>query len=167
MKTVLFATDHMPPDPKALDYAMVLCDRLAARLEVLHILQSSVAGDNNGRLRRYAMRTARQIIKPDRGNKTLLPEPGGPLSTKAVNHLQRLHSAHPTTHIDYCCEITGETTGATIERYVRSHRDIILTVFDSRSDRQLADIKSKSRRPAKKNTMPKLTVPLVLMKKKS
>ena len=96
---------------------------------------------------------------------TGVPEADRILRSKAVDQLKRLLSDQPNTHVDYRCEITGEATGDIIERYVRSHRNIVLTVFDPRSDRHSADILSKTSRPARKGGMPKLAIPLVLVKK--
>lgn len=169
MKTVLFATDHIPPDPKALDYALVLCKRLAARLEVLHILQSSASVKVAERLRRPATRKAGQTMPPARGDQAPAhnrpPDPDGSLRKAAIDRLKRLLSDHPAIPIDYHFEIASETTGATLERYVRNHRDIVLTVFDPRSDRQPADIPSKTSHPAGKGAVPRLAIPLVLVKK--
>jgi hypothetical protein len=169
MKTVLFVTDHLPPDPKALDYALVLCRRMAARLEVLHILQSSASAGSDGRLGRPGTRTTGLRAKPVRGMQASA-DPGVPdaekiLRSTAFDQLKRLLPDHPHTRVDYRCEISDEATGAIIERYVRSHRDIVLTVFDPHSDRYPADIRRKTRRPARAGAMPRLAIPLVLVKK--
>ena len=132
MKTVLFATDHTPPDPKALDYALVLSQRLAARLEVLNIVQTPAESDSQ-------------------------------FETNARHQLHGLYADHPGAHIDYRYEITGETIDATIERYVRSHREIVLTVFVPRSNPQSDGITKDP--TAKKSAMPKLAIPLVIIKK--
>jgi hypothetical protein len=169
MKTVLFATDHMPPDPKALDYALVLCRRMAARLEVLHILQSSASTGSGGRSRRPGTGSTRPTAKPVRGMPghvdSGVPDAERIMRTAMFDQLKRLLPDHPNTRVDYRCEITGETTGAIIERYVRSHRDIVLTVFDPRADRHPADNRRKTSRPARDGAMPRLAIPLVLVKK--
>jgi hypothetical protein len=166
MKTVLFATDHVPPDPKALDYALALCKRLAARLEVLQILRSPADRKRHRRLRSPAMHGVSRTSKPDTGNRPAAePHADVPLKAEAVDQWQRLHSAHPAAHIDYHVEVAHGTAGDTLEHYVRNHRDIVLTVFDPRSGRYSADSRLPKNRPARKEAMPKLAIPLVLVKK--
>ena len=167
MKTVLLATDHTPPDPKALDYALVLSQRLAARLEVLNIVQAPTDDDGKKRLERSGIHPRNQAVKPDPGDK--VPEKSHSAesdrqSDSANSHqLQRLNADTTAAHIDYRYEITGEPIDATIERYVRNHREIVLTVFVPRSNPQSDGI-SKDR-PAKISAMPRLAIPLVLVKK--
>jgi hypothetical protein len=60
----------------------------------------------------------------------------------------------------YHCEVAGGATSTIIERYVRKHGEIVLTVFDPCSDRHPADNGSKA-----KGEMPRLAIPLVLVKK--
>ena len=139
MKTVLFATDHRFPDQKALDYALVLCRRMAARLQVLHILQSPAP----------AMQT---------------PDPKK-IWNAAADPGQQWLPDDPGTRIHYRREITGEATGAMIERYVRNHHDIVLAVFDTRSDPAQDRSCGQKERMAGKTAMPRLDIPLVLMKK--
>ncbi|BBO93243.1 universal stress protein [Desulfosarcina ovata] len=127
MKTVLFATDHIPPNPKALDYALVLCRRVAARLDILHIVQTPKAADSDP--------------------------------------LKQLLSDPSDTPISYRCEVSAEAAGRIIERYVRRHRNIVLTVFDPRPCPDPSDIHKKQSYPAGKRAMPKLSIPLVLVKK--
>jgi len=166
MKTVLFATDHMPPDPEALDYALVLCRRMAARLEVLHILPSSAsAGSDQGQCRPGKSPTGKET-KPW-GEKSTGAEAGGAQAdgisgSEAVDQLKQWLSEHSNPPVGFHCEVAGGAgaTGTIIERYVRKHGEIVLTVFDPRSDRHSANISSK-----KKGEMPKLAIPLVLVKK--
>jgi hypothetical protein len=171
MKTVLFATDHIPPDPKALDYALALCKRLAARLEVLQILQSPADGTRSRRLHRTAKQGADRTMDTVRSDRPPAEDHATesnadvPFQFETVDQLQRLYSDHPSTHIDYRFEIAHGTAGAAIEQYVRSHRDIVLTVFDPRSERYFAAAPGKTDRPVRKKAMPRLAVPLVLVKK--
>lgn len=164
MKTVLFATDHMPPDPEALDYALVLCRRMAARLEVLHILQSSASADSDKRQRRPGKSPARRKEKPQggisAGTESGAPEVDRIPGSEGVDRLKEWLPDPPNTSVAYHCEVADGKTGTIIERYVRKHGEIVLTVFDPRSDRHSDDVRSKT-----KGEMPRLAIPLVLMRK--
>jgi hypothetical protein len=169
MKTVLFATDHTPPDPKALDYALLLCRRMAARLEVLHILPSPASAGGGGQVSISGIGptepTAKSFSATPSFKNSGLPEADRILKNTAFDQVKRLLPDHPDTRVDYRCEITGEATGAIIERYVRSHRNIVITVFDPRSQRHSSDIRKKTKHLQRNEAMPRLAVPLVLMKK--
>jgi hypothetical protein len=164
MKTVLFATDHMPPDPEALDYALLLCRRMAARLEVLHILQSSSsAGSGQCRQRKGKIPARHKTISREgmpAGAETGVPDTDRISGIQSVDRLKQWLPDRPTPPVVYHCEVAGGATGTIIERYVRNHGEIVLTVFDPCSDRHPADIRSKA-----KGEMPKLAIPLVLVKK--
>jgi len=164
MKTVLFATDHMPPDPEALDYALLLCRRMAARLEVLHILKSSSSAGSGDRRRRKGKIPARHktICREGMptGAQTGVPETDRISAIQSLDRLKQWLPDRPNPPVVYHCEVAGGATGAIIERYVRKHGEIVLTVFDPSSDRHPADIRSKA-----KGEMPRLSIPLVLVKK--
>jgi len=164
MKTVLFATDHIPPDPEALDYALVLCKRMAARLEVLHILQSSASAGSDKHQRRKEKFSARQKEKPQgrlsAGTESGVPEVDRISGNEAADRLKQWLPDLPNASVAYHCEVADGATGTIIERYVRKHGEIVLTVFDPRSDRHSADVGSKE-----KGEMPRLAIPLVLVKK--
>lgn len=167
MKTVLLATDHTPPDPKALDYALVLSQRLAARLEVLNIVQAPTDDDGETHLDRSGIRPRNQAVKPDPGGKVSEKKHSEGSDrhseTNARPQLQRLNAHTASAPIEYRYEVTGEPIDTTIERYVRNHREIVLTVFVPHSNPQSDGITKG--RSAKASAMPKLAIPLVLVKK--
>lgn len=168
MKTVLYATDHMTPDRKALDYALVLCRRMTAGLEVLHILQMPTSPGNSGNRRRNPIQPASDGFARGRVTVTVAEagahDPSEALKAAAYNQFKELLPGHPDTRIDYRCVVTGEPTGTIIERYVHNHRHIVLTVFDPRLHRDPSESRKKENRPAGMQAMPKLSIPLVLMK---
>ena len=137
MKTILFATDHLPPDPKALDYALLLCRRITARLDVLHILPLGVG-----------------ISAPQNRQKAM-----------ATDRFAQLLGDRSPARVNYHCEVTGEAPGTIVERYVRTHRNIVLTVVDPRASQGRAGRKGKAIRPAGNWSIGKLAIPLVLVKK--
>ncbi|MCB2147831.1 MAG: hypothetical protein KQI81_15235 [Deltaproteobacteria bacterium] len=168
MKTLLFATDHLTPDRKALDYALVLCRRMRAGLEVLHILQGTNSVGNPGKHRHTPVHLAGNdyagaVVTATVGEAGL-HDPSEALKAAASDQFQRLLPDPPDTRIDYRCVVTGEPTRTIIERYVRNHRHIVLTVFDPRLHHHPSGARKKESRPAGGKAMPKLPIPLVLVK---
>lgn len=162
MKSVLFAIDHMTPDRKALDYALVLCRRMSATLEVLHIVHPpvSIARRDPRRTDSAGDRTGRAA-----GIGESAVDPVERLKAKAQDRFNVILPPMPETPIDYRCMVTDEAVNALIEGYVRRRHHIVLTVFDRRSHRVPPSGGVKSRgRPAGGPAMPKLSIPLVFVK---
>lgn len=169
MKTVLFAIDHMIPDQKALNYSLTLCRRLLAKLDVLHIIQLP---DTPGR----GLKTLKSgiLMVRDKFEKAMVvatyaeagvPDPESALKAAAYDEFKRLLPKKENSRIDYHCVVTGEPTDSVIERYVHGHRDVVLTVFDpeSSSSSKITGKKTKGRTKGH-HRMPKLAIPLVLVK---
>ena len=168
MKTVLFTTDHMTPDRKALDYALMLCWRMTAGLEVLHILQVPKFPGHCGKHRHIPIQPERDRFASAMMTVTLaeagVHDPSETLKAAAYDQFKGLLPDQPDTRIDYRCVVTGEPSGAIIERYVRNHRHIVLAVFDPRLHRDSSGARKKENCPAGVQDMPKLSIPLVIVK---
>jgi len=158
----------MTPDRKALEYALVMCRRMRAGLEVLHILQVPKPPINPGILHHPPVQPARDVFVCAMVTATVAEadrhDPSEALKAAACDQFKRLLPDLPDTPVDYRCVVAGEPTGTIIERYVRNHRHIVLTVFDPRLHRDPSGARKKENRPAGLQTMPKLSIPLVLVK---
>jgi hypothetical protein len=168
MKTVLFATDHMTPDRKALDYALVLCRRMTAGLEVLHILQVPTFPGDPGKHRHTPIQPEGDVFPSAMVTETMteadVHDPSEAMKAAAFDQFKGSLPEQPNTRIYYRCVVTGEPTGIIIERYVRNHRHIVLTVFDPRLHRDPSGSRKKENHPAGVKAMPRLSIPLVLVK---
>ena len=167
MKTVLLAIDRLEPDPNALDYALTLCRRMSAELEVLHIVHPPQSTGRPLKPRRGRLGKAGEAF--ERAMVTVafaeagVPDPAAALKAAARDRFQQILPASPGSRIVYRCVVSEEATGSLIERYVRNRRQIVLTVFDPRR----RDASGRPRRdPRQKaaSTMPRLSIPLVLVK---
>lgn len=172
MKTVLLAVDGMTPDQNALDTTLALCRRMLARLDVLQIIRPP--GSPAGRLNaiRSRMSKVRNAVEDAMVTATFaeagVPDPESALKAAAYDRFSRMLPEKSDPAVDYHCVVTGESTGAVIERYVHGHRDVVLTVFDTKppesgTSRAKKGAK-KSNRTSGNSAMPKLTIPLVLVK---
>jgi hypothetical protein len=167
MKTVLFAVDHMIPDKKALAYTLSLCRRMLARLDVLHIIQSPAYPNSRLNALKSGMRLARDAFENAMVTATFaeagIPDPERALKAAAYDQFRRVLPKQVDPTLDYHCVVTGETSDAVIERYVHGHRNVVLTVLDAQSEESSCDQK-KANRTQGCRVMPKLAVPLVLVK---
>ena len=168
MKTVLYAVDRMIPDQDALNYTLNLCRRMLARLDVLHIIPDSVRPASRLKTLRSRVRLARDAFEKAMVAATFaeagVPDPETALKKAAYHQFKQMLPQRREPHINYQCIVTGGTSDRIIERYVRHHRDVVLTVFDSPSGLDLPD-NQRARTPVRKrHAMPKLVIPLVLVK---
>jgi hypothetical protein len=167
MKTVLFAVDRMIPDQKALGYTLSLCRRILAGLNVLHIIQSPA--DSNSRLNalKSGMRLARDSFEKAMVTATFaeagIPDPESALKAAAYDQFRRVLPDKGDPILDYHCVVTDETIDAVVERYVHGHRNVVLTVLDAQSEESSNRLK-KANSTQGWSVMPKLAVPLVLVK---
>lgn len=168
MKTVLFAIDHMEPDPKSLDYALELCRRMSAGLEVLHIVRPPKSPGRPAKRRRGRVGLAREVFQRAMASvsvaETGVPDPVSALKTAARKRFTRLLPNTSDVRVAYGCMVTDDAPEAVIERHVRSRRHIVLTVLDPRSRRRLSGVRDRTEKRAGGTPMPKLSVPLVLVK---
>ena len=168
MKTVLFAVDHMTPDQKSLSYALNLCRRMLAKLDVLHIIQSP---ENQARYLdslKSKVRQARDAFENAMVTATYaeagVPDPESVIKAAAYDQFKRVLPEDTDTGIDYHCVVTGEAADAVIERYVHGHRNVVLAVFDPRPRSAESGGKKSSDRTKGRRMMPRLAIPLVRVK---
>jgi hypothetical protein len=168
MKTVLFAIDHMDPDRTSLDYALKLCRRMSAGLEVLHIVRPPRSPGSPANHRRGRVGKVREVFERAMVSVTFaeagVPDPLAALKMAAHSRFKRLLPERSEVRITYGCMVTDDPPAAVIERYVRNRRQIVLTVLDPRSRRGVTDARGRRKPPAGNTLMPKLSVPLVLVK---
>ena len=168
MKTVLYAVDRMVPDQDALVYTLNLCRRMIARLDVLHIVSSSVRPVSRLKTLKSSMLLARDAFEKAMVTATFaeagVTDPDTALKTAAYHEFKRMLPKKQDPLVNYQCVVTGDASDAIIERYVHRHRDVVLTVFDSTSRSHPPDNQKHTHHDRPPRTMPKLAIPLVLVK---
>lgn len=168
MKTVLFAVDHMTPDQKALDYALTLCRRLLAKLDVLHIIQAPENPSRYLKTLKTGVLLARDAFENAMVKATYaeagVPDPEQALKAAAYDQFKRMLPENADAGIEYHCVVTGENTDTVIERYVHGHRNVVLAVFDPQPRSSASDGQKKVARTPGRRVMPKLAIPLVRVK---
>jgi hypothetical protein len=92
-----------------------------------------------------------------------VPDPEKALKAAAYDQFKRVLPQKKDSLIDYHCVVTGEPTDTVIERYIHGHREVVLTVFDPESSSRFTGRKRNGRKMKCRN-MPKLAIPVVLVK---
>jgi hypothetical protein len=168
MKTVLFAVDRLTPDQKALDYSLTLCRRMLAKLDVLHIL-TSPAGPQGGVQRlRSSVRMIRDAFE-DAMVKAAFAEAGvadpeSALKAAAYDRFKRMLPEKQDAPVSYQCVVTAQESDTIIERYVLGHPSVVLMVLDSPSPPARSGAAKKGDKNLRSSVMPRLTIPIVLVK---
>ncbi len=168
MKTVLLAIDRLEPHRNALDYALTLCRRMSAGLEVLHIVHPPKSPGRplkrrNGRLGKAGEAFERAMVTITFAEAGV-PDPAEALKAAARDRFQRILPQSPQCRIAYRCVVSDEAADHLIERYVRNRRQIVLTIFDPRARRDSSGRRRTNQRSAGTGAMPQLSIPLVLVK---
>ncbi|MFO7840186.1 MAG: universal stress protein [Desulfosalsimonadaceae bacterium] len=150
MKTVLLAVEGTVPEREILGYALGLCRRITAELHILHILDPRFCGSHIKKLHKqiklgknvFESSMAAAAFAENGEHDTAL----GVLEKSSCLVREALAESG-TESINCRLRITCGETHREILRFVRRHRDIILTVYHGPVPAELSQ---------------KLSVPLVI-----
>ena len=162
MKKVLLSIDSMTPDRKAFHYAVALCKRIKAELNIFQIIRPRYYRNYMNKIRKNSL-LAKKVMESamvaatfaEAGeHETALDMMAG--ASKQIEHLLQ-ESEKAGVHCRFSIK-AGDPEKEIIE-YVNDHRDVILTIYDAFDVNGTVDI------PEKKSTLAKikrnLSVPLV------
>lgn len=134
MKKVLLAIDGTAPDKKAFQYAVQLCRRIAAELNVLQVIGSK----NYGRYMSKAKRKIKPAKRYVEGAFMAVAfaeagehETADALMSEALHNLKQLLPESEKEGIRYHITLKAGNLKREIVRYLREHRDVVLAVYDA------------------------------------
>ena len=165
MKKILLAIEGGAPDSRTFNYAVSLCKRMRAGLEILQILSPHTYRSYLKKIKQGA-RHAKSVFEDamvavtfaEAGQHDIVEQ----MKLQACEKLDRLIPEQERDSLEYNLTLKPGNPDDEIVRYVCDHRDVVLTIYDA------AGIKDeKEGRPDKKrNKIPaiaqKLPTPLVL-----
>ncbi len=166
MKTVLLAIDGERPSRQALDYAVGLCRQMKARLSILQVigagkraLNETILCDKVKNIRNMAEEAMIEITFAESGERY-----------KTHTFSKRPNKSYPdclkkekaNVFIDDLQVIRGNTAKE-ISGYLRSHNEVVLTVYDSSDNNTGKQKKNDSAAP--KKISEKIKVPMVMIKR--
>ncbi|MGW8303601.1 MAG: hypothetical protein ACWGNO_16100 [Desulfobacterales bacterium] len=165
MKKILLAIEGVAPDSRTFNYAVALCKRMRAGLEILQILSPHTYRSYLKKIRQGARR-AKSVFE-DAMVAVTFAEAGQhdfveQMRIQACDNLNRLIPEQERDSLEYNLTLKPGNPDDEIVRYVCDHRDVVLTIYDA------AGVKDEPQgRPDKKrNKIPaiaqKLPTPLVL-----
>jgi len=165
MKKILLAIEGVAPDSDTVDYAVALCKRMRAGLEILEILSPRACKSYLAKVKRGARR-ARSAFEDamvavtfaEAGQHDIVEQ----MKVHANDNLDRLIPKPERDGLEYHLTLKPGNPDDEIVRYVCDHRDVVLTIYDAAGldERECRlDKKRKKKIPA---IAQKLPTPLVL-----
>jgi len=166
MKKVLLTIDGITPDQKAFHYAVSLCKRIRAELNIFQIIRPRYYGNYIKKVRKKAS-LARKFVEGSMVAATFAEagehETALDMMAEASKEIKHLMSKSEKSGVHCHFSIKSGNSEKEIINYVNDHRDVILTIYDAsdQGTNQNADISEK------KSTLAKikrdLCVPLVMV----
>ena len=165
MEKILLAIDGAAPDRSTFSYAIGLCKRMGAELDILQILSPRNCRKYLKKLRKGA-RQARSVFEEamvavtfaEAGQHDMAEQ----LQMKACDNIDRLIPEPEKDSIDYRLTLISGNPDEEIVRYVCDHRDVVLTIYDPSGEQDAQEYLPEERRKAIPQIAQMLPTPLVL-----
>jgi biotin synthase-related radical SAM superfamily protein len=162
MKQVLLTIDGMTPDQKAFHYAVALCKRIKAELNIFQIIRPRYYRKYMEKIRKNAS-LVRRVVESAMVAATFAEagehETALDMMAEASKQIEQLLQESEKAGVHCSFSIKSGDPEKEIIEYVNDHRDVILTIYDAYAVNGTVDISEK------KSTLAKikrnLSVPLV------
>jgi nucleotide-binding universal stress UspA family protein len=162
MKQVLLSIDGMIPDQKAFHYAVALCKRIKAELNIFQIIRPRYYRNYMKKIRKNAL-LAKKAMESAMVAATFAEagehETALDMMAEASKQIEHLLQESEKAGVHCRFSIKSGDPEKEIVKYVNDHRDVILTIYDAFDVNGTVDISEK------KSTVSKikrnLSVPLV------
>ena len=162
MKKVLLTIDGMTPDQKAFHYAVALCKRIKAELNIFQVIRPRYYRKYMEKIRKNAS-LVRRVVESAMVAATFAEagehETALDMMAEASKQIQQLLQESEKAGVHCRFLIRSGNPEKEIVDYVNDHRDVILTIYDAFGDSGSADIFEKKTTLA--NIKRSLSVPVV------
>jgi nucleotide-binding universal stress UspA family protein len=166
MEKVLLAVDGMSPNKKAIQYALQLCRRIRAELNVLQVIGSQ----NGGGYFPEARKKTKYAKKYVEGSFTAVAfaeagehETAEVLMSEALRNLKQQMSESEKHGIQLHLTVKAGNLKREIIRYLKEHRDVVLTVYDAHHRKGENPNFAKRHRTFTQEIQKALSIPLVVV----
>ena len=165
MEKVLLAIDGVMPNRKAFHHAVELCLRIKAELSVLNIVRPQKITGCLEKMKRTANQ-ARQFFEGSMMAATFAEvgehETAEALMAEALENIKKLLPESEKAGVPYHLTMKSGEPAEAIVKYVRSHRDVVVAVYDAGHEKcpQPGDRKMKNALQAISKAIP---VPVVMV----
>ncbi len=167
MEKVLLAIDGISPSKQILHYAVQLSQRLRAQLNVLEIISPKRSKEYIHRVSRVANHTKRYFERSmvaatfaEAGEHEMAQE----LTAEALKNLNQL--LPESEKAGRACQLTLKPghLAEEILKYVKTHRDVVLAIYDGTQGKDLTGGVSRKNTPVPKEIIQNLSIPLVVIR---
>jgi nucleotide-binding universal stress UspA family protein len=162
MKKVLLSIDGMTPDRKAFHYAVALCKRIKAELNIFQIIRPRYYRNYMNKIRKNAL-LAKKVMESAMVAATFAEagehETALDMMAEASKQIEHLLQESEKAGVHCRFSIKSGDPEKEIIEYVNDHRDVILTIYDAFDVNGTIDVSEKKNTLAKIKR--KLSVPLV------
>jgi len=167
MEKVLLAIEGVAPDCSTFSYAVALCKRMRAGLDILQILGPRSCRKYLKKAKQGAL-NARSVFE-DAMVAVTFAEAGqhditGQLKMQAFENIDRLIPKSEKDGIDYHLTLKSGNADEEIVRYVCEHRDVVLTIYDACRVQDEPERASGETINTVRQIGQKLSTPLVIMR---
>ena len=169
MEKVLLAIDDISPDIKTVNYAVELCTRIKAELNVLHIVRSQ---NVNGLLEKAITKAkcAKLFFEGTMMAATFAEagdhETADELMNQALKNINELLSESEKSGISYHLTMKCGNSSEEIVRFVQEHKDVVVAIYDPAGEKEQSTSARKIQKMIRSITEA-LPIPLVMLQKDS
>jgi nucleotide-binding universal stress UspA family protein len=167
MQKVLLAVDGIKPTEKAFRYAVELCQRLRAELRVVQVIRPGRCDEYLKKVRKGAHRAKRFIENSmmaatfaEAGEHEMAKE----IMAQARKNIKRLLPESERAGVSCQLTMASGRPGKEIIRYVKEHRDVVLTIYDTAPEENSARGILKEEGDGPLEIKQHLPIPLVVMR---
>ena len=167
MEKVLLAIDGMTPDRKAFRYAVQLCGRIKAELNVLQIIRTKNYDKYFEKARKKAKPAKRYIegsLMAAAFAEAGEHETAGDMMSEALKNLKQLLSESDKAGIPYDLTMKSGNPKNEIINYLNEHRDVVLAIYDTPQEKLDKTGFAKKNRSVTQEIEQALTIPLVVVR---
>jgi nucleotide-binding universal stress UspA family protein len=167
MEKVLLAIDGISPSKQILHYAVQLSRRIRAQLNVLEIISPKRSKEYIHRVRRVANHTKRYLERSlvaatfaEAGEHEMAQE----LMAEALENLNQLLPESEKEGIAYQLTLKPGHLAEEILKYVNTHRDVVLAIYDGTQGKDITAPVSTKETPVPREIIQNLSIPLVVIR---
>jgi len=164
MKKVLLAIDGLTPDQKAFQYAVGLCQRIRVELNIFQVIRPAVFKKYRDSLRRKGL-MVRRLFEETMVAVTYAEADehatARDMLARASQESRRLLQVSEKAGVPCHFSVRAGTPDQEIVDYVKSHRDIVMTIYDAAVTGGREDVGQSGKKRTLKRINKDLGIPVI------
>jgi len=164
MKKVLLAIDGLTPDQKAFHYAVGLCQRIRVELNIFQVIRPGIFKKYRDGLRKKGL-MVRRLFEETMVAVTYAEADehatARDMLARASQESQRLLQASEKAGVPCHFSVGSGTPDREIIDYVKSHRDVVMTIYDATGDGGREGVRQSGKKTTLTRIKKDLDVPVI------